>query len=159
MTQGRFPGWNLVADLSNTPWREASRVSSKDRLPIPTTIKRNVDWMDKTPVDILGVMDEPGQAMLLPWVPDGERVRMWLSEASNSYSGEERDQLLLEAQARYVKFSLDRDGRVTLPPNLLGHLGVSIGQYVWTVLSQKGLWISGRDPTIGVLTMLPADLP
>jgi len=159
MVGGRFPGWNLAADIDDAPWCEAALIGSKNRLPFPTTIKRQVAWMMTPPIEMIGIMRDPGRVTLHPWTPDGERVQARLNEVAASLEGEERERLLLEVQARYLRFTLDSEERITLPPNLLANLSTSIGQYVWVYLSKTKVWISSTNPATETPTTIPLDLP
>lgn len=147
MVAGRFPSWNLAEGFEGAPWREAAQVTSKGRLVVPNTVRRKSGWLSPSALDLLASMQRRRRAKLSPWVPEGERVleelRQTLADAP-----QEKEKALLAAQSRYARLHMDKDGRVVLAPNLLAHLAVAEGDWLYVEWTQDGVALANVDATL-----------
>jgi len=123
MKTGRPPQWNPVATLSETTWTEVVPVTSKSRVQLPVSARARLTWGAPTePLALLAKLEVGSSAKLEPWNPAGDAVMRGLKTMLASEPEPARAELTLVAMDRYLRISLDPDGRITLPANLAHHI-------------------------------------
>lgn len=124
MKSGRPPLWNPVASLSVATWTEVVAVTSKSRVQLPIAARSRLGWALSTdPLPLLATLEPQGNASLEPWEPSGDKA---LGEVEKMLAREPQDsraELALLAMDRYLRVTLDPDGRMLLPANLAYHVG------------------------------------
>jgi DNA-binding transcriptional regulator/RsmH inhibitor MraZ len=98
-------------------------------------------WLSEVAGGLLAVLETDGSAEIFPWQPHGEaelkRIRELLAAADVSARGA----LALAAMDKYVKLTLDPDGRTVLPSNLAFHLDAVGFGAVRIVAADERLWV------------------
>lgn len=143
MKTGRPPQWNPVATLSDTTWTEVVSVTSKSRVQLPMSARARLNWGSATePMALLARLEPDKSARLEPWDPAGEVVMGAIEAMLASEPEQVRAELAIVAMDRYVKVTLDPDGRITMPANLAHHID-AVGKDAVRVIVSDGrlrLW-------------------
>lgn len=143
MKTGRPPLWNPVATLSETTWTEVVPVTSKSRVQLPVSARARMNWGSLTePLPLLAKLEPGNSAKLEPWDPAGVAVMRGLETLLASEGDADRAELALVAMDRYLRVSLDPDGRILLPANLAHHIH-AIGHDAVRIIVRRGdlqLW-------------------
>lgn len=71
---------------------------------------------------VLARIEPGGHAELMPWAPVGDAIMRGLDNLLAEEAEEDRSWLALIAMDRYLRLTLDPDGRMSLPVNLAHHL-------------------------------------
>lgn len=83
-------------------------------------------------------MEPGGHAQLLPWEPVGDAIMRGLDRLLAEEEEPDRSRLALIAMDRYIRLTLEPDGRMSLPVNLAHHLD-AIAHDVVRVVVDAGL--------------------
>ena len=127
-----------MVEFDGAPWREATVLSSQDRLTIPYLVWRRTPWLGEGgAIALLARTDVPGHLELLPWGPDGQAIFETIKTKVAGTDASTRNRLLLATQDLYARVQADKDRRIVLPTNVLVHLGVQAGQPIH-ILAQEG---------------------
>ncbi len=122
MKKGRPPAWTLDSDYPGPACMDVRRVDERGRLTIPGRLLDRLDWFQTGQgAECLLALTRPGRARLLPWVPHGEKVierRRDLLADSNVDTAD----LLRSVEDRYLRVTIDSQGRLALPPLAIVHL-------------------------------------
>lgn len=123
MKSGRPPAWNPVAALATNLWTEVVSLSSKSRLLLPAAARTRLNWIQGgQPLSLL-VRIEPGSyAELEPWELAGDAIMERLASVLDDAPTEDRERIAIVAMDRYLRLTLESDGRMSLPMNLCHHL-------------------------------------
>jgi len=120
MKSGRPPTWNPVASLTAATWTEVVALTSKSRLQLPASARTRLNWSrTDRPLSLLARIEPGGLAELMPWEPVGDAIMRGLDRLLVE---EAEADLALIAMDRYLRLTLDPDGRMSLPVNLAHHL-------------------------------------
>ena len=141
MRSGRPPVWNPVSALEPRAWTEVVGLTSKNRLQFPVGVRARVPWLSDPIEGLLAVLEPSGSAEILPWQPHGETELQRIREALASADAAIRGELAIAAMDRYVKLTLDPDGRTVLPSNLAFHLDAVTFEAVRITAIDGRLWV------------------
>ena len=143
MKTGRPTAWNPFSSFSSTAWTEVVQLASKERLSVPISIRRIVPWVDRIQPSggMLAIMELNGVAELMPWTPHGESAVSSVKAAAARAEPAAIGNLILAAMDRYVRLTLDTDGRTVLPFNLLAHVDPSNTSRVRVLAEGGRLWL------------------
>ncbi len=131
MQPGRTPNWNIVGDLEPSAWLEAVRPASDDRLLLPVSLRKRVDWAVTTAsLPLLASIDPAGEVTVLPLSKVSGRLAA-IRLALNNAKGDERSKLSFAAMATHSQIALLPDGRLRLSPTLALHLDTGSNAPVW----------------------------
>lgn len=153
MKAGRPPSWNPVASLTASTWTEVVPLTSKSRLQLPAQARLRLSWSRATePLALLARVEPNGHAQLLPWVPVGDAILRSLDQLLTEEDEASRGRLVLIAMDRYVRVTLEPDGRMSLPVNLEHHLDATLYGAVRVVVDtgklflwSEGVWQRNRS--------------
>jgi DNA-binding transcriptional regulator/RsmH inhibitor MraZ len=159
MKTGRPPTWNPVAAVELAAWTEVATLTSKTRLGFPIAVRQRLEWLSKPADGLLGVVDAEGSVELLPWTPYGEKQMAQVAMALGKAEPAARGALALAAMDRFVRLTLDPDGRTVLPANLVSHLEATDGSVrivtrdlrLW--LWSEAKWQAGRPARLALLSV------
>jgi|GEM_PF-4407044 len=141
MKLGRPVNWNPLSTLEPEVWSEVVALSSKSRLSLPVAIRSRVGWLSPGGHGLLAIVDKGGFAEIFAWHLHGETVMADLAGLLTIVDKSERGELALAAMDRYVKLTLDPDGRMVLPANLISDLDATVSQCVRVVARDSRLWL------------------
>lgn len=123
MKSGRPPNWNPVATLATSTWTEVVALTSKSRLLLPASARARLSWSQSgQPLGLLARIEPGSHAELIPWEPVGDAIMRGLGALLAAEPEVGRARVALIAMDRYLRLSLDPDGRMSLPMNLAHHL-------------------------------------
>jgi DNA-binding transcriptional regulator/RsmH inhibitor MraZ len=140
MAAGRPPSWNPVAGIYSLAWSEIVVLSSKDRMALPLALRRRLNWSSSTSLSVLAVLEMDGSAEILPWEQAGKQVVNAIEKALALTPEPHRAELALAAMDRYMRLTVDADGRTVLPTNLLSHLDALESSLVRLVARGNRMW-------------------
>lgn len=103
-------------------------LTSKNRLIIPVQIRHRVEWLGGAgPVVGFAKLEEEEFVTVWPWASRGELVMQCASEIPElSEDLTDRELMALAIQSRYVRLSLEPNGRAVLPADLIAHIDPGI---------------------------------
>lgn len=122
MIAGRPKRLRLDPDNPGPIIEEVTSIDDRGRVHIPKSVVSEVEWLVEVPLECLIVLSEPGQIILLPWMPFAEEV---IKNRSDLLKLEPLDEktlhILRYMEHRYHRLPIPRDWRPTLPPQALLH--------------------------------------
>lgn len=116
-------------------------LTSKDRMTIPLAPRRRIGWEMDGSSALLCILETNGSAELLRWDVGGSREMDEVASLLNRWQEPERTELALAAMDRYLKLTLDPDGRTVLPTSLLSHLDAIESGALRIVARNNRLWL------------------
>lgn len=109
--------------MAAAAWTEVIALTSKSRLQLPASARMRLNWsLTDHPLVLLARIEPGGRAELMPWEPVGDSIMRGLDRLLAEEAEANRARLALIAMDRYVRLTLDTDGRMSLPANLAHHL-------------------------------------
>lgn len=129
--------------MSASTWTEVVALTSKSRLQLPAAVRSRLNWpRTDRPLGLLARIEPGGNAELVPWDPVGDAIMRGLDRLLDGEDEIDRAGLALVAMDRYLKLTLDPDGRLSLPVNLAHHLEAIVHDAVRLVVdgSRLLLW-------------------
>ena len=109
--------------LATSTWTEVVALTSKSRLLLPASARARLSWsQNERPLGLLARIEPGSYAELMPWEPVGDAIMRGLSVLLAGEAEGERAGIALIAMDRYLRLTLDPDGRMSLPSNLAHHL-------------------------------------
>ena len=159
MTYGRPPSWNPFAELEPSAWTEVVQLGTKGRLSIPAAARRRVGWLSHAAEEgLLATLEVDGSASLEPWKGGGTGALGRVTALLEATGPGERGWLALAAKDRYMHVSLEDNGRLAIPANLVAHLDPGGSGLVRVVvydgylkLWSEECWRAGRADRSGIL--------
>lgn len=124
-TRGRPPGWFLDPNQPGPIYREVLAIDDRGRTTIPARARDRISWLrDDEQKLALIVCEEPGRVRFLPWDPYGQRVIKCRQELLKLERTPEVIEEILEMEDRYIRQSIETNGRVNLSEMALTHLDI-----------------------------------
>ena len=141
MRSGRPHTWNIAESFSGDAWTGIVDLTSKDRLQLPTSVRRRLTWLAAgEDQQVLAEIQEEA-VELQPWREAGAELVARLEEIAQSLSAERRQDLVIATMDRYSRLSVGADGRLVLPAHLAHHLAVGATEVVRIVVRCNRLWL------------------
>lgn len=141
MRSGRPHTWNIAESFSGNAWTGVVGLTSKDRLQLPTSVRRRLTWLARAE-DQQVLSEIQGDAVeLQPWNEAGIELVQRLEGVVASLSAEALQKLVIATMDRYSRLSVGSDGRLVLPAHLAHHLTASDAAAVRIVVRGNRLWL------------------
>ena len=146
MNSGRPPSWNPFAALDPGAWTEVVPVSSKDRLTLPTAVRRRLAWFEAAVGGgLVAILDPQGRAEMAPWSVRGEQALADVSQRMEAAPPEARGDIAIAAMDRYMRVAVEPPARLALAANLAAHLDPDGRGAIRVVVRSDRLWLSSEQ--------------
>lgn len=141
MNRGRPPNWNPFSSLGADVWTEVAEFGSKGRIGIALAARRRLPWFDEAVGNgLLATLEPDGYAQLEPWSSAGGELVAEIKEKI-SIAYHLRGEIVLAAMDRYMFISVEGNGRLVAPGNLVAHIDPDNSGRARFVVRDSKLWI------------------
>ncbi len=141
MTTGRPPGWNPFASLDPGVWTEVVEFGSKGRFGIPAAARRRLTWLAGAAAQgLLATLEDGGVARLEPWSVAGDATVKAVAAAIDAAPAR-RSEIALAATDRFMHVSVEENGRIVVPSNLVVHLDPHVTGRARVVVRDDRMWL------------------
>ena len=152
--------------MTVSTWTEVVALTSKSRLQLPASARTRLNWSRAdSSLSLLARIEPGGHAELMPWEPVGDAIMRSLERLLAEKAGADREWLALIAMDRYLRLTLDSDGRMSLPVNLAHHLDAIAREAVRLVIDagrlllwSERVWQDDRSSRLEPVAEKPRNL-